>query len=253
MGLQNVSSFLRKAPRQSWSSRTATQHRGLVLRAQAHGSELPKQSNNINSSSSSSISQASERHGVKAEASATALSPRAPYEEPGVSEKMARLKERAVALWQSVDDNDDYDDSRSRSRSEKKNKLSKKDRQAAAEREAQQKVLLESRLVFLEDKISAQTEYIKELNGALSVAKTALGTAMKCLEVPLGIESSIELPSISGGAGAGKRNKEEEDDDDEEDATCGVESFSNIEDAIQKADMLLDNSSHLFQIDIPPE
>lgn len=215
------------------TNRKLSRGTNVVVAAKSRSSSSTSSST---SSSSKGTSHGPDREHVKAEAATYQPTLLNNDKEEGVSEKMARMKERALALWQSVDVQDD---------DKEKTRIRRDAAEQQAKREAQQKVLLEARLEFMEERIVAQAEYIKELNGALSVAKQALNSAMKCLETPLEEVMETKLPSLSTpsnnkdteGEGASSSKTQEEADEE-----CDVESFSNIEKAIKKADLLLEKS-----------
>ena len=125
------------------------------------------------------------------------------------SERMRGLKEQALSLWQG--------------------KRGEAELKVVAERS-----LMEARCQFMEEKIAAQNEYIRELSDALTVAKGALASAMRCLDADVALpELTHYIPSDQA------RHQEQED---AEEAACDAESFSNIENAMWAADVLLETS-----------
>ncbi|QDZ22275.1 hypothetical protein HOP50_07g48130 [Chloropicon primus] len=137
------------------------------------------------------------------------------------SEQMRRLKRVALKLWRDGPSSDDHMTSAVALRA------AEAETQAAAERS-----LLQARCQFMEEKIAAQSEYIRELNTTLGVAKRALVSAMKCLDS----EAEIPLPDLAEYIPADQARGEEEE-------TCDVDSFSNIENALWAADVLLKESA----------
>ena len=123
---------------------------------------------------------------------------------------MRGLKEQALSLWQG--------------------KRREAELKVVAERS-----LMEARCQFMEEKIAAQNEYIRELSDALTVAKGALASAMRCLDADVALpELTHYIPSDQA--------RHQEQEEAEEAAACDAESFSNIENAMWAADVLLETS-----------
>ena len=86
--------------------------------------------------------------------------------------------------------------------------------------------------------IVAQNEYIRELSSALAVAKSALASAMSCLETPIESEDILttKLPDLSRYIPDDQARQKGEEE------SCDAESFSRIETALWQADVLLESS-----------
>ena len=144
---------------------------------------------------------------------------------------MQRLKKVALSLWQEGEN------------------AAKGGRRDAESRRAETEALLQARCDFMEERLAAQAEYIRELNSALSVAKSALVSAMHCL----GSEDELSLPDLAqyiplDQAREGNHREGEQRDAsgakaaEADENSCDAESFSNIENALFAADVLLEGA-----------
>ena len=206
--------------------------RGECLRSSAHSHSHSRRT--TTTSTGKSKGKGNKKGGPESKAAVqgkVVSSPRVTHRrnDAAVSEKMRRLKQKALAVWQSVDEEEALHATE---------KAEKKRAKKKAERELQQKVLLEARCEFMEEKIVAQNEYIRELSSALAVAKSALASAMSCLETPIESEDILttKLPDLSRYIPDDQARQKGEEE------SCDAESFSRIETALWQADVLLESS-----------